>query len=88
MMVNYQDSISADNALMPLGSVSVGRSGSNKRQNGFISILFSASLLLVIGLGCFVLILLLSVNGNGFLRRELQDRFIWRLFPMVEYHKR
>ena len=46
---------------------------SSKRQNGFISFI-SASSTIGIGLGCFVLILLLSVM-NGF-ERELKDRLL------------
>jgi lipoprotein-releasing system permease protein len=46
---------------------------SNKRQNGFISFI-SASSTFGIGLGCFVLIVLLSVM-NGF-ERELKDRLL------------
>ena len=46
---------------------------SSKRQNGFISFI-SASSTIGIGLGCFVLILLLSVM-NGF-ERELKERLL------------
>ena len=53
----------------------------NKRQNGFISFI-SASSTVGIGLGCFVLILLLSVM-NGF-ERELQDRLL-SIIPHGEY---
>lgn len=53
----------------------------NKRQNGFISFI-SASSTVGIGLGCFVLILLLSVM-NGF-ERELKDRLL-SIIPHGEF---
>jgi lipoprotein-releasing system permease protein len=53
----------------------------NKRQNGFISFI-SASSTFGIGLGCFVLILLLSVM-NGF-ERELKDRLL-SVIPHAEF---
>ena len=53
----------------------------NKRQNGFISFI-SASSTVGIGLGCFVLILLLSVM-NGF-ERELKDRLL-AIIPHGEF---
>lgn len=54
---------------------------SDKRQNGFISFI-SASSTFGIGLGCFVLILLLSVM-NGF-ERELKDRLL-SVIPHAEF---
>jgi lipoprotein-releasing system permease protein len=54
---------------------------SNKRQNGFISFI-SASSTFGIGLGCFVLILLLSVM-NGF-EKELKDRLL-SVIPHAEF---
>jgi lipoprotein-releasing system permease protein len=54
---------------------------SDKRQNGFISFI-SASSTFGIGLGCFVLILLLSVM-NGF-ERELRDRLL-SVIPHAEF---
>jgi lipoprotein-releasing system permease protein len=54
---------------------------SGKRQNGFISFI-SASSTFGIGLGCFVLILLLSVM-NGF-ERELKDRLL-SVIPHAEF---
>lgn len=54
---------------------------SNKRQNGFISFI-SASSTFGIGLGCFVLILLLSVM-NGF-ERELKERLL-SVIPHAEF---
>ncbi|MBU3002654.1 lipoprotein-releasing ABC transporter permease subunit [Paraglaciecola arctica] len=53
----------------------------NKRQNGFISFI-SASSTFGIGLGCFVLILLLSVM-NGF-EKELKDRLL-SVIPHAEF---
>mgnify|MGYP003654218098 FL=1 len=66
---------------MPLVFSLAWRFRSNKRQNGFISFI-SASSTIGIGLGCFVLILLLSVM-NGF-ERELQDRLL-AIIPHGEY---
>ncbi|MDP5030529.1 MAG: lipoprotein-releasing ABC transporter permease subunit LolE [Paraglaciecola sp.] len=66
---------------MPLVLSLAWRFRSNKRQNGFISFI-SASSTVGIGLGCFVLILLLSVM-NGF-ERELQDRLL-SIIPHGEY---
>jgi lipoprotein-releasing system permease protein len=66
---------------MPLVFSLAWRFRSNKRQNGFISFI-SASSTVGIGLGCFVLILLLSVM-NGF-ERELQDRLL-AIIPHGEY---
>ncbi|MEP0357319.1 MAG: lipoprotein-releasing ABC transporter permease subunit [Paraglaciecola sp.] len=54
---------------------------SNKRQNGFISFI-SASSTFGVGLGCFVLILLLSVM-NGF-ENELKERLL-SIIPHAEY---
>jgi lipoprotein-releasing system permease protein len=54
---------------------------SDKHQNGFISFI-SASSTFGIGLGCFVLILLLSVM-NGF-ERELKDRLL-SVIPHAEF---
>lgn len=54
---------------------------SDKRQNGFISFI-SASSTFGIGLGCFVLILLLSVM-NGF-ERELKDKLL-SVIPHAEF---
>jgi lipoprotein-releasing system permease protein len=54
---------------------------SDKRQNGFISFI-SASSTFGIGLGCFVLILLLSVM-NGF-EKELKDRLL-SVIPHAEF---
>lgn len=54
---------------------------SDKRQNGFISFI-SASSTFGIGLGCFVLILLLSVM-NGF-ERELKDKLL-AVIPHAEF---
>ena len=53
----------------------------NKRQNGFISFI-SASSTFGIGLGCFVLILLLSVM-NGF-EKELKDHLL-SVIPHAEF---
>ncbi|MGJ8681601.1 lipoprotein-releasing ABC transporter permease subunit LolE [Paraglaciecola sp.] len=54
---------------------------SDKRQNGFISFI-SASSTFGIGLGCFVLIVLLSVM-NGF-ERELKDKLL-SVIPHAEF---
>ncbi|MEP1553384.1 MAG: lipoprotein-releasing ABC transporter permease subunit [Paraglaciecola sp.] len=54
---------------------------SNKRQNGFISFI-SASSTFGIGLGCFVLILLLSVM-NGF-EKELKEQLL-SIIPHAEF---
>ncbi|MFT2091045.1 lipoprotein-releasing ABC transporter permease subunit [Paraglaciecola sp. 2405UD69-4] len=54
---------------------------SNKRQNGFISFI-STSSTFGIGLGCFVLILLLSVM-NGF-EKELKERLL-SIIPHAEF---
>jgi lipoprotein-releasing system permease protein len=54
---------------------------SDKRQNGFISFI-SASSTFGIGLGCFVLIVLLSVM-NGF-ERELKDKLL-SIIPHAEF---
>ncbi|GAC20398.1 lipoprotein-releasing ABC transporter permease subunit [Paraglaciecola arctica] len=66
---------------MHLAWILAWRFRTNKRQNGFISFI-SASSTFGIGLGCFVLILLLSVM-NGF-EKELKDRLL-SVIPHAEF---